>query len=110
VWHFDKKVCFYFSNFLKIEMYVRGNGRDLTTSFYDDPNFVSRTVDMVLSNDNGTIVASFIQSGRWKTVTSITYYMNKRYKYQYMICIVWIDNRPIREGESFDGNFILRIM
>jgi hypothetical protein len=47
-----------------IEMYVRGDGRDLTTSFEEDPNFVLRTLNMVISSDNGTIVGSFINSGK----------------------------------------------
>lgn len=50
-------------------MYVRANGRDVTTEIDSNPDFVLRTINMTLSKDNGTVVASFVQSGRclnWK--------------------------------------------
>lgn len=45
-------------------MYVRANGRDVTTEIDSNPDFVLRTINMTLSKDNGTVVASFVQSGR----------------------------------------------
>lgn len=45
-------------------MYVRANGRDITTNIESDPNFVLRTVNFTVSEDNGTVEASFVQSGR----------------------------------------------
>ncbi|XP_061188967.1 mucin-like protein [Saccostrea echinata] len=46
----------------KKNMYVRGNGRDLTLEFENNPDYVFRTVNISISMDNGTIEASFIQS------------------------------------------------
>lgn len=45
-------------------MYVRANGRDITTNIESDPNFVLRTVNFTVSEDNGTVEASFVQSGK----------------------------------------------
>lgn len=45
-------------------MYVRANGRDITTTIESDPDFVLRTVNFTVSQDNGTVEASFVQSGR----------------------------------------------
>uniref|UniRef100_A0A8W8N521 Fibrillin-1 n=1 Tax=Magallana gigas TaxID=29159 RepID=A0A8W8N521_MAGGI len=44
------------------KMYVRANGRDVTTEIDSNPDFVLRTINMTLSKDNGTVVASFVQS------------------------------------------------
>lgn len=46
------------------EMYVRANGRDITTNIESDPNFILRTVNFTVSEDNGTVEASFVQSGK----------------------------------------------
>lgn len=43
---------------------MRGDGRDLTTAFEENPDFVRRTVNMVISKENATIVASFVKSGK----------------------------------------------
>lgn len=45
-------------------MYVRANGRDITTNIESDPDFVLRTVNFTVSEDNGTVEASFVQSGK----------------------------------------------
>lgn len=45
-------------------MYVRANGRDITTNIESDPNFVLRTVNFTVSQDNGTVEASFVKSGK----------------------------------------------
>lgn len=45
-------------------MYVRANGRDITPNIESDPDFVLRTVNFTVSEDNGTVEASFVQSGK----------------------------------------------
>lgn len=63
-------------------MYVRANGRDVTTEIDSNPDFVLRTINMTLSKDNGTVVASFVQSGRcpnWKKNGFINFFFEKVY-------------------------------
>ena len=46
-------------------MYIHGNGLDLTTLFDENPDFVLKTENMMLYKGNGTIVGSFIKSGKF---------------------------------------------
>ncbi|XP_061188930.1 uncharacterized protein LOC133197100 [Saccostrea echinata] len=58
----------------RTRMYVRGNGRDLTTDFENNPDYILRTLNLSLSKDNGTYVASFVQSGSINSSTSLFHY------------------------------------
>lgn len=59
------------SNFLFIEMYIRGNGRDLTLAFDNDPNFFFATVNLTISKENNTISATFLESCKYKFVLNV---------------------------------------
>lgn len=54
------------------EMYVRANGRDITTNMENDPDFVLRTINLTVSQDSGTVEASFVQSGRYLNNENVT--------------------------------------
>lgn len=47
---------------LCLEMYIRGNGRDLTTNFDNDPDFSFITENLSMTKENDTVSATFLQS------------------------------------------------
>lgn len=51
---------------LHLEMYIRGNGRDLTTNFDNDPDFSFITENLSMTKENDTVSATFLQSCKYQ--------------------------------------------
>lgn len=47
---------------LHLEMYIRGNGRDLTINFDNDQDFSFITENLSMTKENDTVSATFLQS------------------------------------------------
>lgn len=52
--------------FLHLEMYIRGNGRDLTINFDNDQGFSFITENLSMTKENDTVSATFLQSCKYK--------------------------------------------
>lgn len=52
--------------FLHLEMYIRGNGRDLTINFDNDQGFSFITENLSITKENDTVSATFLQSCKYK--------------------------------------------
>ena len=46
-------------------MYIRGNGRDLTTSFDSDSEFSFLSENLTITKENETVSATFLQSCKY---------------------------------------------
>lgn len=53
---------------LRLEMYIRGNGRDLTTNFDNDPDFSFITENLSMTKENDTVSATFLQSCKFQNL------------------------------------------
>lgn len=51
---------------LHLEMYIRGNGRDLTINFDNDQGFSFITENLSMTKENDTVSATFLQSCKYK--------------------------------------------